>query len=441
MCNCFSTSAWIHEVAPSCSFENWDSRCIDALPQGCDPPVRIIFILKHIHDVRFTLACFGAQSRPSRFAIHGCFDSCLLIAQFCHGVCRLPFERSHNSDNLKLLNQYVDKLATGANPPAISVSFWTRGDLQLELTDAVLDGSLGNLYLAFGLISEEEWAELRARNPTGVTGDDINLLQWLDETVRDAVATADEHEQRKKLVRELKATIEFRFGLAAVRVGKTYSSSSVDLARQLECLRVFEAFLTEQTSTEMFEGLAFELYHPWSAPSQTYQWTDGTAAKRMEAAVMKAHISSDGSMHLIADRSTIRGQIESLDRKHAKVLSSVNDFWLRRQRDLVPQLRRILGVQNVWCDNRSAESQEAFVLWAGRVLNAKAAFEEALERRSYSFSVLVHSDPASPLVDYVTTSSILQVCALFVLVVAVYVIIAFDKSYGQHTALISSLFN
>jgi hypothetical protein len=292
------------------------------------------------------------------------------------------------------------------------VSFWTRGDLQLELTDAVLDGSLGNLYLAFGLISEEEWAELQAQNPTGVTGDDTNLLQWLDETVRDAVATADEHEQRKKLVRELKATIEFKFGLAAVRVGNTYSSSSVDLARQLECLRVFEAFLSEQSNTEIFEGLTFELYHLWSAPSQTYQWTDGTASKRMEAAVMKAHISSDGSMHLIADRSTIKGQIESLDRKHARVLSSVNDFWSRRQRDLVPQLRRVLGVQNVWCDNRSAESQEAFVLWAGRILNAKAAFEEALEGRLYSFSVLVHSDPASPLVDYLATSSVLQVCIL-----------------------------
>jgi hypothetical protein len=127
---------------------------------------------------------------------------------------------------------------------------------------------------------------------------------------------------------------------------------------------------------------------------------------------MKAHISSDGSMHLIADRSTIKGQIESLDRKHARVLSSVNDFWSRRQRDLVPQLRRVLGVQNVWCDNRSAESQEAFVLWAGRILNAKAAFEEALEGRLYSFSVLVHSDPASPLVDYLATSSVLQVCIL-----------------------------
>ena len=323
-------------------------------------------------------------------------------------TCRLPFERSHNSDNLKLLNQYVDQLATGANPAPISVSFWTRGDLQLELTDAMLDGSLGSLYLAFGLITSDEWAELRAANPTGVTADDTNLLQWLDETVRDAVATADEHEQRKKLVRELKATIEFRFGLNAVRVGNTYSSTSVDLARQLECLRVFEAFLTEQASTEAYEGLTFELYHPWSAPSQTYAWVDGGAAERMQAAAMKAHISADGCMHLIADRATIRGQIESLDRQHARVLGGVNGFWARRQRDLVPQLRAALAVQNVWCDNRSAESQEAFVLWAGRILNARSAFADALVDRTFSFSVLVHSDPASPLIDYMATSSVLQ---------------------------------
>jgi hypothetical protein len=339
-----------------------------------------------------------------------------MIYLYCVMMCSLPFERSHNSENLKLLNQYVDNLASGLNPAAISVSFWTKGDLQLELLHATLSGSLGNLYLAFGLISEEEWAEMRASNPAGVSADDTNLLQWLNETVQDAVATADEHEQRKKLVRELKATIEFKFNLNAVRVGNTYSSTTIDLARQLECLRVFEAFLAEMHAYKSLEGLTFQLYHPWSAPSQTYQWTDATDSPRMEAAVMNAHVSADGSMHIIADRGTIKSQLESIDLEHARILSSVNSFWGRRQRDLVPQLRKVLAVQNVWCDNRSSESQEDFVLWSGRILNARAVFEEDLEGRSFSFSILVHSDAGSPIVDYMATSSVLQVCAPVLLV-------------------------
>ena len=324
-------------------------------------------------------------------------------------ACRLPFERSHNSENLKLLNEYVDKLATGGNPAPVSVSFWIKGDLQLQLLDANLNGSLAGLYLAFGLITPEELEEMQAGDKL-VTAEDTNLIKWLDETVKDAVATADEHEQRKKLVRELKATIEFKFNLNAVRVGNTYSSTTVDLARQLECLRVFEVFLAEMADAHAFQELTFQLYHPWCAPSQTYQWTDESEQPRMEAAVMNAHVAADGSMHIIADRSTIKSQLATLDLEHARVLSTVNGFWGRRQRDLVPQLRKVLAVQNVWCDNRSTESQEEFVLWSGRILNARAVFEDVLEGRSFSFSVLVHSDEASPLVDYLATSSVLQVC-------------------------------
>ena len=86
-----------------------------------------------------------------------------------------------------------------------------RGELQLELIDARLTGSLGGLYLSFGLITEDEMSEWEA--VSGLPPDDTNFLQWLHETMQDAVACADEHEQRKKLVRELKATIEFKYGL------------------------------------------------------------------------------------------------------------------------------------------------------------------------------------------------------------------------------------
>ena len=319
----------------------------------------------------------------------------------------LPFERTHNSESLKLLNQHVDELAQGWSPLPVDISFWTKGHLQLELVHVRLDGSLGNLYLAFGLITAEKCDEMYA-NQTQLGKNDKKFLEWLRDTVADAVATADEHENLKKLVREMKAGTEFKHNLAAVRVGNTYSSTTIDLKRQLECVRDLEAFLLDE-NVEKFRALTFHLYHPRSAPSKTYQWVDPHGHYRMESSVMNAHIAADGSMHVIADRSTFKSQIASLDLGHARALAGVNDFWGKRQRDLIPVLREVLRVQNIWCDNRNTENQEQFVLWAGRILNARTVFQEELQCRHFKFSLLVHSDETCPLIDYMSTSSVLQV--------------------------------
>jgi len=44
-------------------------------------------------------------------------------------------------------------------------------------------------------------------------------------------------------------------------------------------------------------------------------------------------------------------------------------------RDLSPSLRLLLGVDNLWCDTRTEQSAQKFVLWAGHVLQNRAAFE------------------------------------------------------------------
>ncbi len=48
---------------------------------------------------------------------------------------------------------------------------------------------------------------------------DANFLEWLRETVAEAARTADQHEALKRLIRELRVSVEARFGLAAVQVG------------------------------------------------------------------------------------------------------------------------------------------------------------------------------------------------------------------------------
>lgn len=44
-----------------------------------------------------------------------------------------------------------------------------------------------------------------------------------------------------------------------------------------------------------------------------------------------------------------------------------------RGRELAPALEALLGVQHVWCDMRSQESSQRFVLWAGYVLDSRCA--------------------------------------------------------------------
>ena len=40
-------------------------------------------------------------------------------------------------------------------------------------------------------------------------------------------------------------------------------------------------------------------------------------------------------------------------------------------RELSPALSHLLGVEDVFCDSRSQEAAQQFVLWAGRVLQSR----------------------------------------------------------------------
>lgn len=48
--------------------------------------------------------------------------------------------------------------------------------------------------------------------------DSRNFLEWLKETVNEAIVAAEQHEQLKRSIRELRASIEDRFLLSAIHV-------------------------------------------------------------------------------------------------------------------------------------------------------------------------------------------------------------------------------
>ena len=115
-------------------------------------------------------------------------------------------------------------------------------------------------------------------------------------------------------------------------------------------------------------------------------------------------------------------------------------------RDLSAAVRDLLGVEKVWCDTRTERSNQKFVLWAGRVLSHRCAsricslaarsrpvkgfsssfsareellqrllllrrkeFQAAVGGQKFCFSLLVHDDESAPEVDFLESSSVLQV--------------------------------
>ena len=84
------------------------------------------------------------------------------------------------------LNVYVDQLAKGGHPRSCTVEFWVKDGDQLNRIQALLpaSGTLGPLFLAFGLITEEELRAGAGREE--IT--DVNFLQWLRQTVSEAIS-------------------------------------------------------------------------------------------------------------------------------------------------------------------------------------------------------------------------------------------------------------
>eukprot|EP00891_Asterochloris_glomerata_P005651 jgi/Astpho2/5651/gw1.00079.112.1_t len=162
----------------------------------------------------------------------------------------------------------------------------------------------------------------------------------------------------------------------------------------------------------MFEGLSMRLYHPLSTHQDSFSHLDRNGGAPAEVLCrLQSFIADDGCLHVVAERSQIQSALGSLDLAKARLLTRLCLFWVRRVKELTPALAQLLGVENVWCDTRTESSSQQFVLWAGFVLETKRDFQEALKERHFAFSVLVHADNTSPLIDFLASSSVLQVRA------------------------------
>lgn len=161
-----------------------------------------------------------------------------------------------------------------------------------------------------------------------------------------------------------------------LQVGSEFAIGPSEQQRQIEALRVLDAVLNALCSEEamQFHGLNFHVYHPDNCPVAGFGMADDDGGLGVGSSGWRqSRVADDGCLHVVADRATLREALRMLDLERARVLTKVTMFWLTRVRDLTPVLKELLGVDNVWCDTRTEQNSQNFVLWAGYVLEQRYA--------------------------------------------------------------------
>lgn len=316
---------------------------------------------------------------------------------------------------MQALNVYADQVSKGEVPDIATLEFFVRGREGDSFSKIVAslrdDGSLAPLFLAFGLISPKEAAEYAAA--TRNSSDGRNLFEWLSGIAAEAALTAEQHDAMKSEIRVARSELEDRFGIAALGMDDAAGSSGEAQIQQLEALATLRSALEEleceQGFEGLFRGLSIRLYHPNTAPLATrgFQSPDGTFNVR--SVPMISHVGEAGTVHIVAEAQGLVSALRNLDLDRARLLCKVGSFWTLRSRALAQVLKDELKVENVWFDSKTEAAEQQFVLWAGTLLERRDYLAAVLSGQEFSFSVLVHSEQTSPLLDFVSTSSVLQV--------------------------------
>jgi len=313
---------------------------------------------------------------------------------------------------------YADQVSRGEVPQAAALEFHVRrGDGAFALVQASLreDGSLVPLFLAFNLITPEEAAQFavdsRASGPDG-----RDLFQWLSDVAADAALAAEQHDALKRAIRTARAELEDRYGFASVEVGYSTNLDGSGHQQQLDALAALQGGLADLEAegdincSTAFQGLRVQLYHPDATPLSTVGYQDADGTFNVRSVPLSSHVADTGVVHIVADRDEIASKLlGSLDLSRAQLLARVSTFWAVRSRVLANALCSLLSVENVWFDTKSDAAEQRFVLWAGSVFERREDFSIALRAPSYAFSIYVHSDTSSPLLEFVASSSVLQV--------------------------------
>lgn len=329
-----------------------------------------------------------------------------------------PFTIEFIYPNLQLLNNYADVLKRGLPPEPATITFFVKqadGSLSQISAELPSNGSLGSLFLAFGLITAEEIGQEIYADSNGSSHD---LFEWLSNVASEAAIAADRHSYMKREISYIKSFLLEKYGFESIEIGGEFAGSNNIQQKQLQAMDIVQEALEllakregENASGNLnkLEGLKARVYHKDAVPLVTvgFQDLDGTFTVRSEP--MSSHVGEDGTLHLVADVNQFVDDFPTLDLDRARLLTLVDGFWQKRSRMLTQALKELLRVENIWLDSRGQNSTEQFVLWAGAILEHGEEIKRLLRGKSYAFNILVHSESGSPLLDFIKSSSVLQV--------------------------------
>ena len=67
-------------------------------------------------------------------------------------------------------------------------------------------------------------------------------------------------------------------------------------------------------------------------PKESTSFIDETGSFNMKVQYMRAHIADDGTIHIAADRATMKQQLASVDLDRARTLTKTSYFWVRGEK-------------------------------------------------------------------------------------------------------------
>ena len=264
-------------------------------------------------------------------------------------------------------------------------------------------GSLGPLFYAFGLITLDDLRNGLGNMADAKSGQEVHrdFVEWLSGTIKDAVAQAAQHERLRQRIRERVVEMEQTYSLLSLELGGEFALSTAEQVRQMDSLIQFKASMEEAVAKmggnqTFLEGLMVRVYHPESAPIDM----SGVAT-----------VADNGSVVVVVDQDRLADALTVVEVDRARSLCQLNKYWQRRAQELSGPVGSLLRVQNVWSDSRDEGALQRFVTWAGAILRQEPTFSDKLGDQKFSYSVLVHTDSSSNMVDYLPASSVLQVRA------------------------------
>ncbi len=355
-----------------------------------------------------------------------------------------PEEQLLNSESLKTLNAFLEGYVQGQTVRSSVLSFWTvaeggtnkgtsaaageregegdeakakaKGDQQSEELVKVkveLSGrqSLFDVFDAFG-VEHAQRDDALARN-LGEKMSDMDFLVYMQGKISEALAISERFSALSSTAAQLKEDLSERYAFEELRFQDVVRTSCANAVWQVSALEVLSQ--------------AMESLDPESQRTFANQRVVLHRERRRSFSAVQGR-----EIHLVVNR-TLKSQLRKIDGHLLGTLSKLNTYWRQRIRVLVPAVQSVLRVKAVLGDfvyngdGHSTSSPEDAVLWAGKIIKAREAFDLAFDgpqggRESESegvrgsegesrfhFSILVHSDESMPFIDVSPTSTMVQV--------------------------------